>query len=181
MSRNSIVLVFVICFSLLLSSCSNQCTSIGEDGYSSCLNEIQYANIHMPRLSDLGEYEDILIKRKDTNRILWADTYTITLIVQYDELVFIDVKEKIFEQYAILEEYNSKLLDIEADVNGFDIRVVKKEECITGDNGYYYPKYFLMIGVNNATNQVAYLFHHDFDLDTIKDLDGFIRDHYSLD
>lgn len=180
MYRKKLFLIFVLCISLFLSSCSHQSSSCVETDYNIFLNEVPYSNNHMPYLHELGNYESISITSKTTNNFLWADTYTISLIVEYDETSFINVKKGILEQYTFLEDPNNRLLDCEAESNGFNIKVVEKEEFLTGDAAYYYPKYFLMIGINDGTNQIAYLFHHDFDLDTIKNLDQFIETYYVL-
>ena len=178
--RNKILLIFTICISLLLTSCSHQISSCAEEDYIDLLNEVPYSVNHMPALNEFGIYETISITQKTTNHFLWADTYTISLIIKYDENSFENAKNEIFEKYTFLEVADNRLLDYESESNGFHIKVVNKEEFLTGDAAYYYPKYFLMIGINDDTNQIAYLFHHDFDLDTIKDLDEFIEKYYVL-
>ena len=51
---------------------------------------------------------------------------------------------------------------------------------MTDDYLYYYPKCFMMIGINKETNSIVYLFHYDIDLDEIKDLNKFIKKHYLI-
>ena len=38
----------------------------------------------------------------------------------------------------------------------------------------------MMIGINKKTQTISYMFHYDFELDEIKELDVFIKRFYSF-
>ena len=178
--KRTLALAIVMVMLLSLLSCSERRNSTDERDYTGYIAEVSYAEGNMPSLESLGEYESISASRKTTKHILWSDTDTVALTVKYDDETFSEAKERLYSEYSLLTSEREYLSDIEASVNGFDIRIVDKEEDLMEKYGYYYPKCFLMVGANDSTQSIVYLFHYDLDLDKIDDLDEFIATYYSL-
>lgn len=101
----------------------------------------------------------------DKKILLWFVTDTMTVKVKYDDF-YIAKKHEIEEIYDYLTEpVESDMLEghyvvpvTEFEYNGFHFRV-----AAGGD----YPKQFGMVGYNDETKEIAYLWFHDPDHDFI--------------
>lgn len=144
--------------------------------YEEYLEKVDYSKYHMPQLDSLNDYQNIMIYYKHDELISTIDT--IVLKVVYDKEVFVEELENINNNYTFLSNTSNELEDIEADVNGYQIKVVKKDIGYSGEEYYLYPKAFLMIGVNYENNSIIYLFNSDTSLDVISDLDKHVNDYY---
>ena len=165
---------------LMLASCSKESATQSENDYNSFLSTVTSADKHMPILENIGVYEEIDIKTKSTDFLVYHID-TVNLKVKYDEQTFFDEIERIEAEYSFLSSPEEGLHQFQTVVDEFEIRIVEKEETL--ENGtflYDYPKCFMMIGINKKTQTVSYMFHYDFELDEIKELDVFIKRFYSF-
>lgn len=163
--------------------------------YDHYLQKIPGSELFMPILDELGEYEDIDVRFKHTE-MLFFYANSIALYVAYDESQYEMRKTALFEHYTLLSEPviwgDSYLIpEIETIVNGYHVYVVDNTEGYDGYcayKDYCFPKKFGMIGFNDDTYELVYLFFYDFDLDLISlveddpqgKLARFIRFHFKL-
>jgi len=178
--------VFLLILSLVntLCSCSKK-VSTDEKLYDTYIDEVYMSNLHMPKLSELDNYNHISIIRKTKNVLIMPSVVeSIVLICRYDQESYLEQKETISSTICFLDDSEnqpSELKDYTACVSGFDIRIVEKQEKITEGYWYDYPKCFLMIGTNDSKHSIAYLFHFDSELDEIDNLDRYINKYYSFE
>lgn len=176
----SIILgVHIVFYVLFFASIPLTEKSNDENDYETYLSEVKYADKHMPSIAALDDYEEISINRKTKKYLLWKRD-SISLKVSYDDESFAEAIKKINAKYSFVAEKKENLHDCSASINGYRIRIVEKQETHSSYTFYDYPKGFLMVGINENNNSVIYLFHYDFDLDEIKDLDDFIDKNYLL-
>ena len=165
---------------LMLASCSKENKTQSEKDYNSFLAAVTSADKHMPILENLGDYEEIDIKTRSTDFLVYHID-TVVLKVKYDEQTFLDEIERIEAEYSFVSSPKEGLYQFQTVVDEFEIRVVEKEEMMEeGAFLYDYPKCFMMIGINKKTQTISYMFHYDFELDEVKELDVFIKRFYSF-
>lgn len=153
--------------------------SLKEEDYYGYLIEVKDAQFHMPKLDELGEYESIRITRRKPNNDFISTTDSIALFVTYTPDQFEVAKADINLKYNYLENVNDNINDINAEVNGFNIKVVDKQLCYeVGAGRYEYPYSFLMIGYNQDKKTIVYMFHYEHTIGMINDLDDFIQKGY---
>ena len=92
-----------------------------------------------------------------------------TTILKYNEDNFDTEKSKIENSYTF---YNTPIENEEAEpvfsYEGFDFKVEISD---------WYPKEMNLVGINEATNEIAFITFYDYDLDTIDDYKEFL-DYY---
>ena len=175
--------ILEICIILsALSSCLVSQTSQSDEknDYDTYVNEVRYANQNMPKTDALGDYETFSVHRKTTKQFIWRID-TVSLQLSYSEPSFEEEIRNIEQKYTFIADSKEDLLDISAYVNGYIIRIVDKDESFDDHDFYDFPKCFMMIGINQSTRSIIYLFHYDFDLDEIDNLDEYIKKYYKLD
>lgn len=154
-------IVFVIVFLIITSG-------TWKSRYNHYLEKIPGSELFMPNLDELGDYDDIDVRYKNTWKIIF-NAKSIALYVTYDDSEYEIRKTALFEQYTLLVEPvvrgDSYLMpEVVTVVNGYYIYVVDNTE---GYEEYIFPKKFGMIGFNDDTNELVYLFFYDIDLDLI--------------
>ncbi|MBR2024010.1 MAG: hypothetical protein IJ996_05815 [Clostridia bacterium] len=153
--------------------------STNEEDYTRYVEEVSDAKFHMPQLTDLGEYESIVITRHKPRDMFFNTTDSVALFVTYSAEQFDGAMTGIQQNYEYLTETDETMQDIYAEINGYHISVVKKEINWKFDTGrYVYAYNFLMIGYNEDAKSIVYMFHYDHALGFITDLDKFIREGY---
>ena len=114
-----------------------------------------------------GKYESIESYKYHSMAIFSQEAYT--TIANYNEGNFDTEKSKIENSYKF---YNTPIESEEAEpifsYEGFDFRVEISD---------WYPKEMNLVGINEATNEIAFITFYDFDLDTIDDYEEFL-DYY---
>lgn len=163
----------------MLGSCSRVKKFDDVERFEEAVNGVRGASTNFPDVDELGKYESIKLSTKKTKYILW-EMNSLTLTVEYDSVEFENALNSIDSKYSFLKETKKELLDCTATISGYDIQVVDKAEKIQDGYYYYYPKCFMMVGVNTQAKKIVYLYHYDLDLDYIKDLDDFIDKYYTL-
>lgn len=134
------------------------------------------------------ESYDSLYYDHDKRILLWFVTDTMTVKVKYPEDFYNYRKEFLDEEYEFLTEPVESVWPdgrftvplVEFDYEGFHFRI-----AAGGD----YPKIFGMVGYNDETREMAYLWFHDPDYDFIGDeetppeqaMREFIDKHFKLD
>ena len=175
-----VIAFYILYYVLMLSSCSETEDFDNEADFEAKISEVDGASYHIPDTEKLGEYESITLKNKKTKYVLWSIN-TLSLTVKYNKENFEKEISSINSNYSFINEEKEGLYDYSASLNGYEIRIVEKDEKFKDDYCYYYPKYFLMIGINEEKQSIVYLYHYDIDLDKIDDLDDFIKKYYKLD
>lgn len=170
---------YIIIYSLILFSCTRNNSSNNTSDYEAYLQTARGAEVYMPKLEDIGEYKKIVINHKRTEYLLW-ELNAVSLEIQYDEAEFYSQLERINEKYMFLEESTNNLNDVDATVQGYNVRIAEMQYNPNDEYFYYYPKCFMMIGVNEDEYSIVFMYHYDVDLDEIEDLDKFIKKYYVL-
>ncbi len=173
----SVCIVFML---PLLVSCNCVEKGDNEENYETLLDKVDFSDLYMPNLKDIGIYKEIKIYYKVTKKIFWNDVKSLSLIVNYSTEQYYVNKNKILEQYSFINQEKAELKDYKADVNGFHIQVVEDEQGISDDYTTFYCKRLFMIGFDDVNYQIIYLYHYDFDIDYIEDLDDYIKKYYKI-
>lgn len=179
-TKKSNVLIIFLISCLCLSSCTRKYSSTKEDAYENYVAELSYADQFMPKLEELGEYTSVFSSRRTPNDIFFDTTDSVALIVQYEKEQYDMQVDRIMRKYRFIVEGADYLMDVDANVSGFDFKVVD-------DNRFYGELLhtllvydLLFIGFNETDCKVAYLYYWDHALDCIKDLDKFIKTKFVL-
>lgn len=117
---------------------------------------------------DYGEFEDITCYDYVSTGIF--QQLSVTVIVKYDDLNFEKEVKRINEEYdfykkAVIEDEPDPVFTFE----GFDFRLVKGDYAT-----YWYPKDLNFIGINDATNEIAYVSFQDDDLDGVWEFEDLL-------
>lgn len=179
----TILLCFIILFAL--SSCVKTDNNI--ENYTSTV-EKYHANLFMPKLEDIGEYDDIKYFSREDESLF--PTYSMQLTVQYDKETFLHEKERLESAYTYLDapqkpDWDDTVYTIPIkafSTKGFDFRIALFEDTD-------YPKNFGMVGVSDEKFEIAYLWIYAPDLDyickadenEIKAMSEFIEQYFSLE
>ena len=180
MKIRALIVGLFIFFSFAFTACSASVySSSSEDDYNAYLLEVKDAQFHMPKLTDLGEYEKITVTRRKPKNDFISTTDSVALFVTYTPEKFTQMQAEVQRNYVYLDKSTEKLEDISAEMNGFLIGVVDKEICYEIGNGRYeYPYAFLMRGYNEEKSTIVYMFHYEHTIGEITDLDKFIQKGY---
>lgn len=171
-----ILFLSVIFWVISLASCSNSNNSNDEKDYVFYVNEVNGGYLNMPKIDEVGNFNNLSINRKSTIIFIW-NIETVSLVLNYTEENFKEEIKKIYLKYNFVDETKENLTDFSASVDGYDINIVETEEFF---EEYYCPKSFLMIGINENTNSILYMYYYDIDLDKIDNLDEFIKDYFII-
>ncbi len=181
------VLVILLLFCLLCSclcSCSKTYSSTKEEDYESYLYEICFAELYMPKIDSLGNYESIFVGRKTPGDAFFNTNDSIALIVQYDFESYDYEFARIIESYRFLAEVQEYIEDVEAIVDGFNFKIVNGGNYFEGSaigDFVLDGNSILIIGYDEINYRVAYLYHYDHSNGFIKDLDKLIKKQYVLE
>ncbi|MBO5396179.1 MAG: hypothetical protein J6A97_04785 [Clostridia bacterium] len=112
-----------------------------------------------------GEYKNISNYKYHSMAIFSQEAYT--TILKYNENEFEAEKSKIESSYKF---YSTPIENEEAEpifsYEGFSFRVEISD---------WYPKEMNLVGINEATNEIAFITFYDYDLDTIDDYEEFLE------
>lgn len=142
--------------------------------YEKDLQEIANASILMPKLDSLSGYTDIeytyKIKCYSTLVGFYSDAFA--LFVTYDQNHYNAVKGTILSEYTFLEEPVMRSADTyelpvtEFEYKGYCFKIVPDKEYIN----YCACKSFMMIGFNDETSRIVYMYYYDFDIDYLAEV-----------
>ncbi len=150
----------LVIFVFLLCSCSKSYISNNIKDYNSWIEKDSFAEEALPKLTDIGNYSSIKFTHKTPNDPFISTTTTIAIFASYDSENYEKEKDRIFEKYLFFEETNEYFESISAEVNGYDFKIVEQIK----NNEMYTIKIsrcFLVIGYNDESNIVAYLYFWD--------------------
>ena len=183
--KTKLLTIILLLFCLFLSSCSQEYSSTKEEDYERYIGEVLDAELYMPKLDDLGDYESIFAARRTINDPFIDTTDSVTLIVQYHKDVFDFVVNQIETKYDFINFALDNYKDYEAEVNNYHFRVdsTSLDEMICYPSGeiVFEPFHSLLIGVNMSDNKIAYLYYHDIEIHEMNDLDTFIEKKFVLE
>ena len=182
--KKAAVMLLIVCLMFGICSCSHKYESINESDYEAFISKVCDADQHMPRINDLGNYNSFSIIRRCHGDIFIDTTDSITLIVQYDEQNFSKSKELIDINYQFVKRGKDYVLDVEAVLKGFRLRVVDDPRFYGNRADGYKPlnaNKLLIIGINEVDFKIAYLYHWDHSIGSIEDLGEFIENKYYLE
>lgn len=159
-------------FWLLVGTYERVRTDINQ--YETDLQQISNAAILMPKLDSLSGYTDIeytyKIKCYSTLVGFYSDAFA--LFVTYDQDQYKTEKEKILSEYDFLEEPVMRSSDTyelpvtEFEYKGYCFKIVPDKEYID----FCACKSFMMIGFNDETSRIVYMYYYDFDIDYIAEV-----------
>ncbi len=133
----------------------------------------RYRNLTMtndvlPKLEELGEYEDIEFKFYRNNMLFFrSDAYI--LKVSYDEDDYQEQKENLRKQYIYQTEDVSDsgigityLIEPSFEIDTFQMKMLSNQEY-----DMIYPKELIFIGASDEKKMISYVYYFDDDLDYI--------------
>ena len=141
------------------------------DQYEQDLAETANAAHFMPELDTLGGYTEVkytyTVKCYSTLAGFYSDA--LALFVTYDETQYDKEKEEVLSKYTFLEAPVMRSSDTytlpvtEFEYRGCSFKVVPDEEYID----YSACKSFMLIGFNDESSRIVYMYYYDFDIDYI--------------
>lgn len=157
------IFILLLLISLLIPSTVD--TDIGQ--YETYRQELNYAVDFMPSLDALGEYEELHFGYQETSQFIFCPK-TMSLTAQYDAAEYEVVKQQMLNSYNSLDE---PVVDTDGDVllddffmrNGYDFHGVPARAADT----HSACKYFGLLGFNDDTCSIAWLYYDDVDRDYI--------------
>ena len=142
------------------------------------LQEVEKAEVYMPQLEQLGNYNSVLIATRMEGVVYYE--YTITLCVKYEEQDYENECKNVDERYVFLTDTREaqglgiKDEDLFGEANGFKFYIVKSS--ISGS----VTNHGMLVGKNDLEKKIAYLFYYDETLDSINDIGNFAKDNFVL-
>lgn len=151
-------------------------TDTNWNNYDMYRTELHYAEEFLPSQNEFSNTKAVHFSYQK-NFMLMFISKTVAVTVQYTPEEYLGAKESITQRYEFLDAPmlqrgdNNYILDNAFTYKGYDFRVVSY--------GYGGCKYFGMVGTNDDTCSIAYLYYSDTDLDYIaqadEDLDQKMR------
>ena len=145
------------------------------------------ASLFMPDLDSIDNYTEIdYLCKKDSS---FFSSYSLQLIVRYDDKTFFKEKARLETAYIYLDEPQKDTngddytIPVEAfSVSDFDFKIAKFDNTV-------YPKNFGMVGISESKHEIAYLLICFWDLDIIckaeddrdAEMLSFVKEHFSLE
>ena len=183
--KTLMAIIGILSICLLLKSISREYSSTDEEDYEAYVSEVNDAELNMPKLEELGDYESILISRRRRNDDFFDTTETVSLVVKYNDKNFDLAINNIEKTYEFISYELDNYKDFEANVDGYYFRVDSNSlrEVYSYPPGVYElsPVCSLFVGVNTSKNTIAYLFFWDIEIHKMDDLDNFIEEKFVLE
>lgn len=199
-----LVIICALCFKACNLSKRYKTSDINE--YETYLKEIvkKYDEMYyfMPKIESLGNYENLVVTRRTMNTYLFDTTESIGLFLTYNEEEYKKEKERINNEYYLLNneselpedyvigynDYKSEttektlheelnlIKDYDANVNGYSLQIVyfDYKEYKNYKHFLDYTKNIRTIGFNDNENKICHLYHYDPEIDEVKNLDRLI-------
>ena len=143
-------------------------------------DEVQlYSNL-LPSLSEIGDTTAVTYYRFERFYAIFYSESDV-LFCEYDEAEYQIQKAEVEEKYVFEdkievcdEDYAQYVCYPYAEIDGYLFRRIADDP----DDDTYdaYPKSFGIIGTNDETHEIVYIYFNDFDLDYISSFDEFILD-----
>ena len=171
-----IIVLHLLLFGVVIYSAFDPISKTDTDwnNYEMYRTELHYAEEFLPAQNEFSSAKAVHYSYQK-NFMLMFISKTVAVTAQYSPDVYTKIKEALPNQYDFLDEpmlyYNdaNNLLDDAFTYMGYDFQVVSYNDC----------KYFGMVGTNDDTCSIAYLYYSDTDWDYIaqadEDLDQEMR------
>ena len=144
------------------------------DHYEADLQQISNASKLMPKLDSVNGCTDInytyKIRCYSTLAGFYSDAFA--LFITYDQNQYNTIKGKILSGYDFLEKPVMRSSDTyelpvaEFEYKGYYFKIVPDKEYID----YCACKSFMLIGFNDETSRIVYMYYYDFDIDYIAEV-----------
>ena len=137
-------------------------TDTNWNNYDMYRTELHYAEEFLPSQNELANAKAVHFSYQK-NFMLMFISKTVAVTVQYTPEEYLSAKESITQRYDFLDapmlysRDNDYELDNAFTYKGYDFRVVSYDSC----------RYFGMVGINDDTCSIAYLYYSDTDRDFI--------------
>lgn len=139
------------------------------NAYNSEVDEEFSYSDRMIEIKRAGDFEEIIAYKYFYNAIF--SDLAFTTIAKYDEQSFEKQKNQLVNEYKF--NYTSleddERITVSFNAYGFDFSIVTDFE-----GSYVYPKVVRLIGINETSNEIAYVDFENYDLDYIDDYEWFI-------
>lgn len=150
------------------------------DKYETDLQQVSNAAAFMPKLDALSGYTNIKYTYQNRCYSTLAGFYSdaFALFVTYDQNQYQTAKRAILSEYTFLEEpvmgstgaYELPVTEFEYE--GYHFKIVPDKEYLD----YCACKSFMMIGVNDETSSIVYMYYYDFDIDYIAEVGDHLEE-----
>ena len=168
------VLVFCTLCLLILGPHIRRSYHTGADAFAQCQSDWERHDSFFFEITDWGTPTDVEYQFYDKQVGVFFDTYAYTLICKYTDADYLVQKEHLVETYRFHSEPLSALentIPAEYETDGstfhflsFDVEEYRLE----------YPKYMTILGFNDETREIVYLYFDDDDLDYISSWEQFL-------
>lgn len=164
------VLVVIIIYLIVVLSFkyfSYDVTYENIDEYEEYIEKVTMSNTLLPTEEELKNSENVQVYYHEKNGFIAYTYYTISLFLQYNDDDYLVEKSKILEEHNFISEPIVRndivyLHEPSFEYAGFKISVVDNVE-------YTYLKNYGMVGFNDETNSIVYLFVYDPEIGFISD------------
>ena len=170
-----IVCLLLIISCLLLTGCgdSKSVISTDIDTYTRDCESVENASVLMPDLADLGAYTELKYTYQETTEGVIFTTRGLALFVKYDQETYNKQKADALSAHIFLEE---SVMDDEGDhyiIPCTEFEYKGYLMMIVPDDDFTFSpcKSFMMLGFNDETCVITYLYHYSQDLDFIAEKD----------
>jgi hypothetical protein len=118
----------------------------------------------LPAVDEMGEYTEIQFKHLQKNNSIFFLSNAYILKSTYPKDQYEKQKKHITNNILYDETVNNRGEQINASFafDGFSFQMLSLEKY-----NFLYPKEFAFVGVSDTTNQIAFVFYSDIDLDYI--------------
>ena len=159
MNRRALLIGVIFLLSLTLFGCGSVYTDRNE--YQDYIDKMPKADIYMPDLSTLPEYQSITVFYYERLG------RSINLVITYSVESYESAKDTILSSYTYLDEPLMEsdfylIPEVEFQYQSFTIKVVSNDD-------FDYPEQFGMIGYSDSSYQITFLFFFDESLDRLSD------------
>lgn len=118
----------------------------------------------LPAVGTLPEYKSVKYKYYE-NWFLAFSSKAYSMIVKYDEETYENQKKVIYEPYENINEY--EFSNEEQNIVKRNLEPINVDRFSFEMYSEWYPKCIYFIGTNDKTNEIAYIYFEDTDLDDI--------------
>lgn len=146
----------------------------GADAFAQCQTDWEGHDSFFYEFTDWGNPTDAEYQFYDKQMGVFFDTYAYTLICHYTEPDYLVQKAHLEETCRFHTEPLSEpesTLPAEYETDGYTFRFLSFDE---EEYRLEYPKYMTILGFNDETHEIVYLYFDDDDLDYISSWDHFL-------
>ncbi|WFD08678.1 hypothetical protein [Tepidibacter hydrothermalis] len=179
--KKKYLIIKLIAFIFCIISINSYITNYNNSNIKNYLNTgtiiDEYAKDFMPNLDDLPEYKNISYKYTDNSWYI-RESYSVVLVVEYDDRTYESEKNKLSEKYLFLQKNTDRMIpEPEFSINSYNFKVVGEN----GKGNTMFGRTFGMIGTSEKKKSIAYLYFCDLDIDVSYPLTTLVKEHFKYD